>query len=40
VLGRTPIAPRLDQDIDDISVLVNSPPKILPLTLNRHKELV
>ena len=34
------IAPRLDEDIDDISVLVDSPPEILPLALDRHKELV
>ncbi len=34
--GRTPIAPRLDEDIDDISVLVNSAPEILPLALGRQ----
>ena len=35
-----PIAPRLDEDIDDISVLVNSAPEILPLTVDRQEEFV
>ena len=34
------MASRLDEDIEDISVLVHSAPEILPLALDRHEELV
>jgi hypothetical protein len=39
-LDRTPIATRLHENVDDIAVLIDGPPEILPLTLDRHEELV
>jgi len=39
-LGCTPITTRLDENIDDIAVLVDSAPEILSLALDRHEELV
>ena len=38
--GGTPIAPGLHEDIDHVTVLVHSPPEILPLPLDGHKEFV
>ena len=31
--GRPAVAPRLDEDVDDVAVLVHRPPQILPLPL-------
>ena len=39
-LGCTPIATRLHENVDDVAVLIDSAPEILPLTLDRHEELV
>jgi len=39
-LGCSPIATRLDENVDDVPVLIDSAPEILPLTPDRHKELV
>ena len=39
-LGRMAITPRLDEDIDDISVLINSPPEILSLTADLHEDFI
>ena len=38
--GRPAIAPRLDQNVDDVAVLVHGPPQILPLPLDGHEEFV
>ena len=38
--GRTPIAPGLDQDVDDVAVLVNGAPEVLPPTLDVHEQFV
>ena len=37
---RTPIPPRLDKDIDHVAVLIHRAPEILPLTVDRHEDLV
>ena len=34
------VSPALDQDIEDIAGLIDSPPEIVPLTMNREKYLV
>ena len=39
-LGCTSIATRLHEDVDDIAVLIDSAPEILPLTPDRDEELV
>lgn len=39
-LGCTPIATWLHQYVDDIAVLIDRAPEILPLALDRHEELV
>jgi hypothetical protein len=39
-LGRTPIAPWLEEDIDHVTVLVDGPPEILLATLDVHEEFV
>ncbi len=39
-LGRTPIAARLDENIDQVAVLVDGAPEILPLTLDPHEDFV
>ena len=31
---------RLHENVEDVAILIDSPPEILPLTLDRHKELV
>ena len=36
----SPIASRLDEDIDDVAILVHRTPEILPLTLDGYKHLV
>ena len=38
--GSPAVATRLDEDVDDIAVLINHTPKILPSTLDRHEDLV
>ena len=38
--SRTPIAARLEQDVDHVAVLVNGTPGILPLPLDGHEEFV
>ncbi len=38
--GRTPISSGLDEDVDDVAVLVDGPPQILPSALNSHEEFV
>ena len=38
--GRPSIAPRLNEDVDDVTVLVNRPPEIPAAPLNLHEELV
>ena len=37
---RTPIPTRLDKNIDHVAVLIHPAPEILPLTVDRHKDLV
>ncbi len=39
-LGRSPVAARLDENVDHVAVLVNGAPEILPLTLDRHEDFV
>ena len=39
-LGRRLIAPRLHEDVEDLSVLVHGPPEILLPSLDLHEELV
>ena len=39
-LGRTPIAPWLDQDIDHVAVLVDCPPEILLAPVDVHEQFV
>ncbi len=34
------IAPRLDKDVEDVAVLVDGPPQILPPPLDGHEEFV
>ena len=38
--GRPPIAPRLDEDVDDVAVLVHGPPQILLPPVELGEELV
>ena len=38
--GRPPIAARLDQDVEHVTVLVNGAPQIVVPSLHRYKELV
>jgi len=38
--SRTPIAARLEQDVDHVAVLVNGAPEILLLTPNVHEEFI
>ena len=38
--GRPPIAPRLDEDVDDVAVLVHGPPQILLPPVELDEELV
>ena len=38
--GRPPVTPRLDEDVDHVTILVNRPPEISTATLNLHKQLV
>ena len=38
--GRTPIPPRLDEDVDHITVLVDGPPDILLPPLNADEQFV
>jgi hypothetical protein len=35
--GRTAIAPRLDEDVDHVTVLVDGPPEILTAALDIHE---
>jgi hypothetical protein len=37
---RTPIPSRLDKNIDHVAVLIHRAPEILPLTVDRHEDLV
>jgi hypothetical protein len=39
-LSGTPIAPRLDENVDDVPVLIDRPPEILLPTLDMHEEFV
>ena len=39
-LAVAPIAPGLDQDVQDVAVLVNRSPQIVPLPLDGHEEFV
>ena len=39
-LSCAPISTRLHENVEDVAVLIDSTPEILPLTLDRHKELV
>src|SRR5713101_2637027 len=39
-LGCTPIAPGLDENVDDVPVLIDRPPEILLPTLDMHEEFV
>ena len=39
-LGCTAITMWLHQDVDQVPVLIDSTPKILPLTLDRHEDFV
>ena len=34
------VAPALHQDIEDLAILIDHPPEIVPLTTNREKDLV
>lgn len=34
------VPPALHQDIEDMAVLINGPPEIVPLTTNREKDLI
>ena len=38
--SRSPIAPRLDQDVQDVAVLVHGPPEVLASPLNRREDFV
>ncbi len=38
--GRTGIAVLLNQDVDHVSILIHSPPYIVPLPLDVHEELI
>ena len=38
--GGFPITARLDENIDHVTILINSAPEILPLSLNRDEDLV
>ena len=38
--GRLAITPRLDEDVDEVTVLVNRPPEIPSAALDLHKQLV
>ncbi len=38
--SRTPIAARLEQDVDHVAVLIDRTPEILPLPLDCHEEFV
>ena len=38
--GRLAITPRLDEDVDEVTVLVNRPPEIPTSALDLHKQLV
>ena len=40
VFGRTPIAARLEQDVDHVAVLVDSTPEIVLLTPDAHEEFI
>jgi len=39
-LDCSPIATRLDENVDDFALRIDSAPEILPLTLDGHKEFV
>ena len=39
-MRRAPIAARLDKDVDDVTILVDRTPQIVPTALDRHKEFV
>ncbi len=39
-LGGPDIPARLDQDVEDVAVLVDGPPQILPTAVDRHEHLV
>jgi hypothetical protein len=39
-LGRTPIAPWLDEDVDHVAVLVDGPPEILLAPVDVHEQFV
>ena len=36
----TPVAPRLDEDINHVPILIDRPPQILPLTVDGDKDFV
>ena len=38
--SRPAVAPRIDQNVDDVAVLVHGPPQILPLPLDGQEEFV
>ena len=38
--GRTLIAPGLHQDIDDVAVLIDSPPEVLQLAIDFQEKLI
>ena len=37
---RTTVAPRLDEDVDHVSVLIHGTPEILPFTVDRDEDFV
>ncbi len=39
-LRRTTVAPRLDEDVDHVDVLIHDTPQILPLTVDRDEDIV
>src|SRR5262249_32486547 len=40
LLGRVLVAPALHQNIQDVVVLIHSPPQVMPLTMDREKHLI
>ncbi len=38
--GSPAVATRLDEDVDDVAILIDGTPEILPLPLNRDEDLV
>ncbi len=38
--GSSAVATRLDEDVDDVAILIDGTPEILPLSLDRDEDLV